>query len=90
MRKDWWHQLLGNPVERLIDLAEGEFDKFTHRVSFPGGQNEIVGLLLLQPACSGSSTQAPVSGTPAGVYTVTVTATAGSDTKSQNVTLSVP
>ena len=23
MRKDWWHQLLGNPVERLIDLAEG-------------------------------------------------------------------
>jgi uncharacterized repeat protein (TIGR01451 family) len=50
----------------------------------------LFGLLLLQPACSGSSTQAPVSGTPAGVYTVTVTATAGSDTKSQNVTLSVP
>jgi two-component system sensor histidine kinase KdpD len=23
MRKGWWHQLLGNPVERLIDLAEG-------------------------------------------------------------------
>jgi K+-sensing histidine kinase KdpD len=23
MRKGWWHRLRGNPVERLIDLAEG-------------------------------------------------------------------
>jgi two-component system sensor histidine kinase KdpD len=23
MRKGWWHELRGNPVERLIDLAEG-------------------------------------------------------------------
>lgn len=23
MRSDWWHKLRGNPVERLIDLAEG-------------------------------------------------------------------
>src|SRR5215472_14789006 len=23
MRSDWWHRFLGNPVERLIDLAEG-------------------------------------------------------------------
>jgi hypothetical protein len=23
MRKGWWHKLRGNPVERLIDLAEG-------------------------------------------------------------------
>jgi two-component system sensor histidine kinase KdpD len=23
MRSDWWHRLRGNPVERLIDLAEG-------------------------------------------------------------------
>jgi K+-sensing histidine kinase KdpD len=22
-RKGWWHRLRGNPVERLIDLAEG-------------------------------------------------------------------
>ncbi|HWY03928.1 MAG TPA: SBBP repeat-containing protein [Candidatus Acidoferrum sp.] len=47
-------------------------------------------LLLLLPACSGQVTQAPVSGTPPGNYTVTVTATSGSDTKSQTVTLSVP
>jgi uncharacterized repeat protein (TIGR01451 family) len=47
-------------------------------------------LLLLLPACSGQVTQAPVSGTPPGNYTVTVTATSGSDTKSQTITLSVP
>jgi hypothetical protein len=47
-------------------------------------------LLLLLPACSGQTTQAPVSGTPPGNYTVTVTATSGSDTKSQTITLSVP
>jgi hypothetical protein len=23
MRSDWWLRFLGNPVERLIDLAEG-------------------------------------------------------------------
>jgi hypothetical protein len=47
-------------------------------------------LLLLLPACGGQVTQAPVSGTPPGNYTVTVTATSGSDTKSQTITLSVP
>jgi uncharacterized repeat protein (TIGR01451 family) len=50
----------------------------------------VFALLLLQPACSSTSNQPPVSGTPAGIYTVTVTATSGSDTKSQNITLSVP
>ena len=38
------------PFDSPIDLAEGEFDKFTHRMSFPRGQNEIVGLLLLDNA----------------------------------------
>ena len=47
-------------------------------------------LLLLLPACSGQTTQAPVSGTPPGNYTITVTATSGSDTKSQTITLTVP
>ena len=50
----------------------------------------LFAMLLLQPACSSTTSQAPVSGTPAGTYTVTVTATSGSDTKSQNITLSVP
>jgi uncharacterized repeat protein (TIGR01451 family) len=47
-------------------------------------------LLLLLPACSHSTTQAPVSGTPAGNYTITVTAASGTDSKSQTITLTVP
>jgi uncharacterized repeat protein (TIGR01451 family) len=47
-------------------------------------------VLLLLPACSKSTTQAPVSGTPPGNYTITVSATSGSDTKSQTITLNVP
>ena len=50
----------------------------------------LFALLLLLPACSKSSTQAPVSGTPAGNYTITVSATSGNDTKSQSITLTVP
>ncbi|MGA2100078.1 MAG: SBBP repeat-containing protein [Candidatus Sulfotelmatobacter sp.] len=50
----------------------------------------IFGLLVFLPACSHSSTQAPVSGTPAGTYTITVTAAAGTDSKSQSITLTVP
>ena len=50
----------------------------------------LFALLLLLPACRPRTTQAPVSGTPAGNYTITVTATSGSDTKSQTITLTVP
>jgi uncharacterized repeat protein (TIGR01451 family) len=50
----------------------------------------LFALLMLQPACSGTKTQPPVSGTPPGNYTITVTATAGTDTKSGTVTLLVP
>jgi uncharacterized repeat protein (TIGR01451 family) len=47
-------------------------------------------LLLLLPACGGTTTQPPVSGTPAGTYNITVTATSGSDIKSQGIQLTVP
>ena len=50
----------------------------------------IFALLLLVPACSHSTTQTPVSGTPAGTYTITVTASSGTNSKSQNVVLTVP
>lgn len=50
----------------------------------------LLSLLLFLPACSKTTTQAPVSGTPPGNYTITVTATSGSDTKSKTVTLTVP
>src|ERR1700733_8189631 len=38
---------LAAPFDSPIDLAKGEFDKFTDRMSFPRGQNEIIGLVLL-------------------------------------------
>jgi uncharacterized repeat protein (TIGR01451 family) len=62
-------------------------------------QRRVTGMLLaallfsilpLLPACSHKSTTPPVSGTPAGTYTLTVTATSGSDTKSQTIQLVVP
>jgi uncharacterized repeat protein (TIGR01451 family) len=50
----------------------------------------LFALLLGLPACSKNTTQAPVSGTPSGNWTVTVTAASGADSKSQTVTLYVP
>jgi hypothetical protein len=50
----------------------------------------LFSMLLLIPACSKSTTQTPVSGTPAGNYTITITASSGSDSKSATATLSVP
>jgi uncharacterized repeat protein (TIGR01451 family) len=51
----------------------------------------LFSMILLVPACSSSNkTQAPPSGTPPGQYTVTVTASAGTDSKSQTIGLTVP
>jgi hypothetical protein len=47
-------------------------------------------LALFVPACSSSKTTTPPAGTPAGNYTITITAAAGSDTKTQTVGLTVP
>jgi len=49
----------------------------------------MFGMLMFLPACSSTTTQPPVSGTPAGSYNVVVTATAGSDSKSQTIVLNV-
>lgn len=50
----------------------------------------LFSMLLLIPACSHTTTQTPVSGTPAGNYTITITAASGTDSKSQSVMLTVP
>jgi hypothetical protein len=50
----------------------------------------VFALLILLPACSHTTTQPPASGTPAGRYTLTITATSGSDSKSQFFILTVP
>lgn len=46
--------------------------------------------LVLLPACNHAVVQPPVSGTPAGSYTILVTAASGSDSKTQSVGLIVP
>lgn len=50
----------------------------------------IFAMVLLIPACSQTNQQAPASGTPPGNYTVTITASSGSDSKSQTIGFVVP
>jgi hypothetical protein len=46
-------------------------------------------LVLLQPSCGGSKTPVPVSGTPSGIYPLSVTATSGSFSKTVPFQLTV-
>ncbi len=50
----------------------------------------LFAMILLQPSCSKSTSVPPASGTPSGNYNITVTATSGSDVKSQVISLLVP
>ena len=49
----------------------------------------LMTLVLLQPACGGHSSSTSTSGTPAGTYTVTVSASSGQFTKTTPITLVV-
>lgn len=49
----------------------------------------LMTLILLQPACGGHSSSTTTSGTPAGTYTVTVSASSGQFTKTTPITLVV-
>jgi uncharacterized repeat protein (TIGR01451 family) len=50
----------------------------------------IFALLMLQPACKGSSTTPLVGGTQAGSYNIIVTATSGTRTQNATIGLTVP
>jgi uncharacterized repeat protein (TIGR01451 family) len=49
----------------------------------------LLALLLLQPGCSSKRTTTAVGGTPAGIYTITLTATSGTATHNYPFTLTV-
>jgi hypothetical protein len=49
----------------------------------------LFGLVAFQPACSSNSTTTLTTGTPAGTYAVTVSATSGNAVRNQVVTLIV-
>ena len=49
----------------------------------------LFALVLLQPSCSSKKTPVPVSGTPSGIYPLTVTVTSGSFSKSVPFQLTV-
>ena len=49
----------------------------------------LFALVLLQPSCSGSKTQPTVTGTQSGTYSIPITATSGTFSKSQTVQLTV-
>jgi len=50
----------------------------------------LTSMVLFIPACSHSNSTTPASGTPAGTYTLVVTASSGTDSKSQAVQFTVP
>ena len=77
-------------VPILAWLALGSGDRRRRRIAGMLLLCAVFVSLMMLPACSHTTTQPPVSGTPAGSYTVTISATAGSDTKSTSVQLIVP
>jgi hypothetical protein len=82
------------PGMALLGLATGG----KRRGGGKGKKNRLLGLLmltvfftlvLLQPSCGGSKTPVPVSGTPSGIYPLSVTATSGSFSKTVPFQLTV-
>ena len=87
-RRFYYAVWLSLPGMALLGL--GTRDKRRRRILGLTALCALFGLILLVPACSHGTTQVPASGTPAGTYTITISATSGGDSKSTSVTLTVP
>ena len=79
------------PVSGLALLGAGMGGKKSRKQRLLIGALFVVlfALIALQPACSSTQTTTTTTGTPAGTYTVTVSATSGSAVRNQTVTLVV-
>ena len=79
------------PVTGLafLGLVVGGRFRPTRRVMVSLALMALAILLLLQPACGGHSSSTTTTGTPAGTYTITVSATSGSFTQTIPITLVV-
>ena len=80
---------LGLPAMTLLGLGIGG-DRRRRRILGISMLCWILFLLILLPACSHTTTQAPAGGTPAGSYSPLITASSGSDSKTQSIGLNVP
>ena len=79
------------PVTGLafLGLGLGKRARGTGRILGGLGLLVLLTLLLLQPACGGSSSSTTTTGTPAGTYTVVITATSGTFSQTTPISLIV-
>jgi hypothetical protein len=70
-------------------FAFGSSDRRRRRIAGMLLLCSILSLIILLPACSHTTVQPPVSGTPAGIYSINVTATSGTDAKTYPIQLTV-
>jgi hypothetical protein len=79
------------PITGLAFLGLGVRARVNRKGRFLGGLLFLVLLTLvaLQPACGGHSSTTTTTGTPAGTYTVTVSATSGTFSQTTPITLVV-
>jgi hypothetical protein len=73
----------------LLGLGIGGRQSRRRRVLMAALLGCFFALVLFQASCSSSSTTSTTSGTPAGTYNLTVTATSGSATRTQQIVLVV-
>jgi hypothetical protein len=77
------------PGMALLGLRGGKGNGKKARVLALLALGVLFALVLLQPSCSSGKTQPTVAGTPTGTYSLTVTATSGTFTKTQGFSLTV-